>query len=70
MNTYSKKVIICPTCKNQGDIHEIIYGMPAPDFDFEKYEVGGCEAFFGETPKWKCRNCGWEGKKKPRSRVI
>ena len=70
MSTQKEKRIICPTCKEMGDVHKIIYGMPTADFDFEKYEVGGCVVFFMEKPNWKCRNCGWEGPSKPRSRVI
>ena len=55
----------CPTCGTQGDIHEIVYGMPAPGFDSETYQIGGCERIF-DAPKWMCRSCGWEGLKKPR----
>lgn len=55
----------CPQCKEQGDIHQIIYGMPSGDFDFDKYEVGGC-VIFNFHPNWRCRNCRWEGERKPR----
>ena len=67
MTTQVEVKLECPKCGTAGDIHQIIYGMPAPDFDFEKYEVGGCMVL-GEMPKWMCRNCGWEGVRKPRKK--
>ena len=70
MSTKVEKRLICPTCKDLGDIHKIIYGMPTADFDFVKYEVGGCAVLFMENPNWKCRNCGWEGLNKPRTRKV
>lgn len=70
MSSNSEKSLICPTCKELGDVHKIIYGLPASGFDFEKYESGGCSILFGADPNWKCRNCGWVGLDKPRSKVI
>ena len=35
MRTNSEKRIICPIGKELGDVHEILYGMPEPDFDFK-----------------------------------
>jgi len=67
MTTQEEVKLNCPKCGTASDIHQIIYGMPAPDFDFEKYEVGGCMVL-GEMPKWMCRNCGWEGVRKPRKK--
>ncbi len=57
--------MICPQCKGQGDIHQIIYGFPTEDFDFDIYESGGCVVSYPQ-PNWRCRNCGWEGVRKPR----
>ena len=59
--------IDCPTCGTRGDIHKIVYGHPTPDFDFDEFESGGCEVFF-DQPNWMCRNCGWDGVRKPRSK--
>ena len=67
MATQYEVKLECPKCGTNGDIHKIIYGMPTGDFDFEKYEVGGC-VMMGEMPNWKCRNCGWEGIRKPRQK--
>jgi hypothetical protein len=58
------KKVQCPYCQDAGDVHEIIYGMPGHDFDFEKYEVGGC-LVFDEQPDYRCRVCDWVGFKKP-----
>jgi hypothetical protein len=49
--------IACPQCGEVG-LQKIIYGMPADDFNFDKYIVGGCivsEADIG------CRKCEWSG---------
>ena len=54
----------CPFCADGGDVHEIVYGMPSEDFDFEKYEVGGC-IVFDDAPDYRCRTCDWVGYKKP-----
>lgn len=50
----------CPECGQVGSVRKIIYGMPGPDFDFEKYEVGGC-VVTGHDPQHACRECGWSG---------
>ena len=42
----------CPFCADGGDVHEIVYGMPSEDFDFEKYEVGGC-IVFDDAPDYR-----------------
>ena len=50
------KALICPVCGG-GDLKEIIYGLPDPEnFDFEKYEVGGC-CVTDEDAKYKCLIC-------------
>ena len=49
--------IACPQCGEVG-LQKIIYGMPADDFNFDKYIVGGCivsEADIG------CPKCKWSG---------
>ena len=53
---------ICPNCFESKGIREIIWGMPAGIPDESKYYVGGCtsEDF---SVKYKCIECGWEGKK-------
>lgn len=59
-NTNSRKPlrrIDCPQCGEVG-LQKIIYGMPADDFNFDKYIVGGCivsEANIG------CTKCEWSG---------
>jgi DNA-directed RNA polymerase subunit RPC12/RpoP len=45
----------CPRCHSP-EIKRIIYGMPGADFDFDKYEVGGC-LVDDESPKYKCMRC-------------
>ena len=41
-------------------MREIVYGMPGPDFDFDKYIVGGC-CVTGVDPRHGCKKCGWRG---------
>ena len=67
MTTQNEVKIDCPPCGKDGDIHKIIYGMPTPEFDFDNYESGGC-VIFDEAPNWMCRNCRWEGVRKPPSK--
>jgi transposase-like protein len=46
----------CPSCQS-GEVKEIIYGLPDPEnFDFQKYEVGGC-CVTPEDEKYKCSKC-------------
>jgi hypothetical protein len=46
----------CPSCQSN-EVKEIIYGLPDPEnFDFQKYEVGGC-CVTPEDDKYKCSNC-------------
>ncbi|MFM7874589.1 MAG: hypothetical protein ACKO8Y_08270 [Actinomycetota bacterium] len=40
-------------------MREIVYGMPGPDFDFDKYIVGGC-CVTEVAPDIGCKECGWE----------
>ena len=48
--------IICPSCKKSTAVRKILYGMPSDDFDFEKYEVGGC-LVDENNPTHFCRDC-------------
>ncbi len=52
----------CYICTDGGDLHKIVYGLPADDFDFERFEVGGC-VIYENVPSFRCRICGWEGTK-------
>ena len=45
----------CPFCGSE-DIKDIIYGLPAPDFDYSRYISGGC-VVMPDSPKWHCDNC-------------
>lgn len=49
----------CYVCTDGGDLHKILYGFPADNFDFEQFEVGGCVVYEG-MPDYRCRECGWE----------
>ena len=55
------KKIACPGCGALGTLRKILYGMPGEDFDFEKYEVGGCIV---EVNDLACKECGWFGVRK------
>ena len=50
----------CPGCGTLGSVREIVYGMPGPDFEFDKYIVGGC-CVTDDDPDIGCRECGWRG---------
>jgi ribosomal protein L37AE/L43A len=50
-----KRVRICPECKST-EVKRIMYGYPNHDFDYEKYEVGGC-VVLDNSPKYKCTKC-------------
>ena len=52
--------VICSGCGTSGSIREIVYGMPGPDFEFDKYIVGGC-CVNDNDPNIGCKKCGWEG---------
>jgi hypothetical protein len=46
----------CPKCLGP-NVKEIVYGMPDfENFDFEKYEVGGCTGM-DEGPTHWCVDC-------------
>ena len=50
----------CPGCGSLGSVREIVYGMPGPDFEFDKYIVGGC-CVTVSNPKHGCVKCDWRG---------
>jgi hypothetical protein len=50
-----KTAQICPDCKS-ADVKKIVYGYPTVEFDFDKYEVGGC-CVTPNDPKYKCMKC-------------
>ena len=54
----SLKTIACPGCGEISTLRKILYGMPGEDFNFEKYEVGGCNI---EVNDVACKECGWFG---------
>ena len=49
------KPVKCPFCGSE-DIKDIIYGLPAPDFDYSRYVPGGC-CRMPASPQWHCDNC-------------
>ena len=50
-----KQKLICPACSSP-EVKEIAYGFPSADFDFEKYEVGGC-CVTDNDPEYFCKSC-------------
>jgi len=44
-----------PAC-NSPEVKEIAYGFPGSEFDFDKYEVGGC-CVTDNDPDFKCMKC-------------
>jgi hypothetical protein len=51
----------CPRCRSD-DVLTIVYGLvtdPAP-FAGEPVSFGGCCVHPGESPTWRCGNCGHE----------
>ena len=55
VKTVSDKPVQCPFCGSE-DIKDIIYGLPAPDFDYSRYVPGGC-CRMPDSPQWHCDNC-------------
>ncbi len=50
----------CPRCGSK-NVAEIMYGLPGPDFDYDKaekdgIELGGC-VVSDHFPRWSCRAC-------------
>jgi hypothetical protein len=50
---------ICPKCNSAEKVRPIIYGLPAPDFDFKKFASGGC-VVSDSDPLFVCGSCGLE----------
>jgi hypothetical protein len=53
---------ICPKCNCVGHIREILYGMPAEDYDRERFVIGGCISE-ESAPEIQCTSCDWNGSK-------
>ena len=53
MKSVPDKPVKCPFCGSE-DVKEIIYGLPAPDFDYSEYTPGGCCVM---PFQWYCDNC-------------
>lgn len=47
----------CPNCHSSEYLRPILYGMPSEDFDYEKFEVGGC---IPSEASVRCSKCDWE----------
>ena len=46
----------CPKCLG-ANVKESVYGMPDfENFDFEKYEIGGCTVMENQPTHW-CTDC-------------
>ncbi len=60
----AKSKIKCPKCKSINVI-PIVYGLPTPEAEEEAkkglFKLGGC-IVSEESPKWHCKNCGYEWK--------
>jgi hypothetical protein len=52
---------ICPVCKGDKGIREIMWGMPESEPDETKFYLGGCVSE-DMSAKYKCIDCAWEGK--------
>ena len=58
----------CPKCLGS-NVKEIVYGMPDfENFDFEKYEIGGCTVMDDGPQHW-CTDCE-EGFSKPSRKKV
>jgi hypothetical protein len=47
----------CPKCNAEDSLKRIRYGMPADNFDFNKFHIGGC---IPSDATVHCSNCDWE----------
>jgi len=61
-STRKKSIRVCPQCNKGEGTREIIWGMPAGIPDESKYYIGGCTSK-DFSVKYKCIECGWEGKR-------
>ena len=46
---------VCVGCGGEGTVKEVLYGMPAHDYDRDKYRLGGCSP---ENVIAECEECG------------
>jgi Zn ribbon nucleic-acid-binding protein len=52
--------VVCPKCKGEGTVREIIWGMPDGPVDESKYVLGGCcISTDGIDPTHECIKCGF-----------
>ena len=51
----STQVAECPRCGSPR-IKPIVYGMPAPDFDIDRFHIGGC-VILPDAPTRHCDEC-------------
>lgn len=59
MSLFKKKVINtlqCPYCSSKR-LWKYLYGLPASNYDKNKYVLGGCE-ITDFQPTHKCKKCG------------
>jgi len=52
---------VCVGCGKEGTVKEIIYGLPAEDYDRDRYLLGGC---IPEDVVAECTHCRWQKIKK------
>ena len=57
----------CVGCGLEGTVKEILYGMPAHDYDRNRYLIGGC---IPDDVVAECINCGWQKMKKKRDLMM
>ena len=59
INQNPLREIQCKQCLKFGGLKKIIYGMPSPEFDFDKFISGGCcPPDFSD--RIGCQFCKWE----------
>jgi hypothetical protein len=49
--------LVCANCKTSAFLKEILYGMPASDYDQAKFHLGGC---MPGNATVHCSKCDWE----------
>jgi len=59
MNQYPLHEIQCTNCLKTGGLKKIVYGMPSPEFDFDKFISGGC-CPPDLSDRIGCKFCKWE----------
>ena len=59
INQNPLRKIQCKNCLKTGGLKKIIYGMPSPEFDFDKFISGGC-CPPEQSDRIGCQYCKWE----------